>query len=180
MAMGTRKQERQQGFWIATKDVVDPKEASQLCKPSNADHLNNGSDKDGSSDGWSRLRAAAASHAIGCRRRLPLRRRIAAMAGVARHMLFAIRETGIEVGGDPHHIARHGFLWVIVAGEIARCVAEVALHAQRGPDVAHGPLDVDIRRQNLQVLRWPRGNDGGRSSSLSQQAQGSQQQQKYR
>ena len=78
------------------------------------------------------------------------------MAGVAGHVCFAIREIRIDVGGDPKHIPRHVFLRVLIAGEVARHVAEGALHPEGGAERAHHLLDIGVRGQDSKILRRTR------------------------
>ena len=78
------------------------------------------------------------------------------MTSVAGDVHLAIREVRIYICGDPQHVACHTLLRVIVAGKIALDVAVGALNPERSPKRAHSLLDIDIRREYLQVLRRAR------------------------
>jgi hypothetical protein len=69
--------------------------------------------------------------------RLCFRLFFAAVTGVAGDMHFAVGEVGIDLLSHNDHLAGNLFVRVVVAGEIAFDVAEVALNAESSAEGAH-------------------------------------------
>ena len=74
------------------------------------------------------------------------------MAGIATHVKFAVRELAIDFMGHLQHVARGGFVVLVVAGEIALYVTEIAFHSERDGEGAHGRHYI-LRLEDLQILR---------------------------
>lgn len=73
------------------------------------------------------------------------------VAGITRHVHLAIRELGIDIPRHRDHHSRDLFVALVVGGEVARHVAEVATHTQRYPERLHGFHQV-LGRQQFQIL----------------------------
>src|ERR1700674_2476567 len=65
----------------------------------------------------------------------------------------AARESPVDLPHHGDHLARHLFLGIGVAREIALRVTIHALDSQRLIEVLHDEANVSVRRQQLQVLR---------------------------
>src|SRR5215471_15159676 len=71
------------------------------------------------------------------RRRRGLRHVLPAMAGVARHVYFAVREALVDVAGHLQHLARGQLLRLIVERVVALHMAEIASLSERDGEGAH-------------------------------------------
>ena len=68
-------------------------------------------------------------------------------------MHLTVGKLSIDVIHQLDHVARGGFLRVLIAGEIALHMAKGALLTEGCPECAHRGANVGIRRQHLQILR---------------------------
>src|SRR5215831_7525328 len=77
---------------------------------------------------------------------------VAVMARKTRHVLFTVRELGIDLTRHDDHHSRGLFVLFLIAGEIALHVTMIALDPQSDAERAHHRADV-FRLEQLEILR---------------------------
>ncbi len=77
------------------------------------------------------------------------------MAGPASHVLLAVGKLGVDLLGHADHVPRDHLVLILIAGEIALHVAQLAVPAQCGRELLHDAATQIVHRQNLQIL-WRR------------------------
>ena len=109
--------------------------------------------------------AAAATFSSRRRRRQRLLR--TAMARIAGHMRFTVRELRVDVFHHRKHLPGNDLRWDFIGVKGIHVVAESALHAQSRCRIAHRPAAQLVFCKNFGVLRRPRGNDESGAASTT-------------